>query len=299
MQIFLHVEKGPHVGRRVAIRSGQVASFGKTEQADHCFEQDLELSDQHFRIRVADSCTIELLDGGSELLVNGGEVDNPLLSNGDIISAGLSVFRVEIEGAIDMDSFPDANIPEPNSDTKAEPVDLLQLCVDLDLGEEATAEATKHQSEEELLSALKSENWFNDAIRLHVHLLSPTDAILWAANSIRYLLDGALKPGDSDAIQKASDWAENPSESSRRECGRTAESLDYEGTGGTLALAAFLSGGNIAPEEFEEEVQPEPFSFGQAAAGAVLLAISEIDLPEEADPDESDEKIKSILERSS
>lgn len=293
MQIFLHVEKGPHIGRRVAIRSGQVASFGKTEQSDHCFEQDLELADQHFRIKVNDMCTLEAIDGDSELLVNGEAFVDPTLSNGDMISAGVSVFRVEIEGTMKMEALPDADSSELNSQPPVAPVDFAQLCVDLDLSEEASAEASSHTSVEEFLTGLITKKLFNDAIRLHVHLLSPANAIAWAAASVQTLLNDDLKPVDLDAIRQASEWADKPSEVIRRECGKKAEELDYDGVGGTLALAAFLSGGNIAPEDFEEEVQPEPFSFGQATAGAVMLAAANIE------PDDTEEMMSAILNSAS
>ena len=100
---------------------------------------------------------------------------------------------------------------------------------------------------------------------------------------------GYLTPLDSTAIQKASDWANQPTETNRRLCGTTAEDLDYQGVSGTLMLAVFLSGGNIAPEDCEEEVQPEPFSFGQAAAGAVMLATATVD------PEDSEKMMESIL----
>ncbi len=289
MQIFLHVEKGPHVGRRVAIRSGQIATIGKTEQSDHCFEQDVEMADQHFRIRVTDTCAIEGVDSETEFLVNGEVKEDPTLSNGDVISAGNSVFRVEIEGAMNSETFPVEESSEPNSIPVVEPVDLPRLCVDLDLGEEAMAEASNHTTSEDFLNGLIAEKFYNDAIRLHVHLMLPTDAINWAVASIQSLLDNNLTPLDSDAIQKASDWANDPNDAKRRLCGRTAEDCDYEGVGGTLALAVFLSGGNIAPEDLEAEVQPEPLSFGQAAAGAVMLATVNVD------PDDFEKKIGSIF----
>lgn len=292
MQIFLHVEKGPHIGRRLAIRSGQVASFGKTERSDHCLEQDVELADQHFRIQVKDTCTIEAIESDAEFLVNGETPENSSLVNGDIISAGLSVFRVEVEGEMISEHFPEPSPSESNSNPVVEFVDLPQLCADLDLGEEALAEASKHNLADGFLKGLIEAKLFNDAIRLHVHLMLPADAIQWAVASIQALLNNNLTPLDSDAIQKAADWASDPSEASRRLCGRIAEEREYEGIGGTLALAVFISGGNIAPEDLEGEVQPEPFSFGQATAGAVMLATVDIH------SDDADELIGSILKPS-
>ena len=41
---------------------------------------------------------------------------------------------------------------------------------------------------------------------------------------------------------------------------------------GAACLAIFLSGGSMAPAEQEVPVNPAPGSFGQAVAGAVLIA---------------------------
>ncbi|MBV8971324.1 MAG: hypothetical protein JO290_03420, partial [Sphingomonadaceae bacterium] len=41
---------------------------------------------------------------------------------------------------------------------------------------------------------------------------------------------------------------------------------------GAACLAVFLSGGSMAPATQEQGVQPTPGAFGQAVAGAVLMA---------------------------
>jgi hypothetical protein len=48
---------------------------------------------------------------------------------------------------------------------------------------------------------------------------------------------------------------------------------------GLACLAIFLSGGSLAPAAQETPVNPPPGAFGQAAAGAVLLAASADGVP--------------------
>ena len=51
MQLTLQITTGPHAGRKVLLRSGQVARIGRTEWADFSFPRDADLADVHFAVQ--------------------------------------------------------------------------------------------------------------------------------------------------------------------------------------------------------------------------------------------------------
>ena len=48
MQLVLQCVEGREQGRRISLRPGQSARFGRTEEADYCFPHDAEMSARAF-----------------------------------------------------------------------------------------------------------------------------------------------------------------------------------------------------------------------------------------------------------
>src|SRR6187549_1232845 len=99
MQIRLQVTDGPEAGRKVLLRSGQVARIGRTEWADFSFPRDADLADVHFAVQCQlHGARLRKLAPDRNLSVNSQEVNEVELQPGDTIQAGQSAFVVGFDG---------------------------------------------------------------------------------------------------------------------------------------------------------------------------------------------------------
>ena len=96
MEIVLQVVSGSDSGRRVWLMPDQRLKVGATEWADFAVRNDSGLSSVHFSVRCNhDSCHIFDLQSEYGTFLNGKRISFSHLSDGDVIRAGLTRFRVE------------------------------------------------------------------------------------------------------------------------------------------------------------------------------------------------------------
>src|SRR4029079_2187227 len=99
MQLTLQTTPGPHAGRKVLLRSGQVARIGRTEWADFSFPQDADLADVHFAVQCQlQGAKVRKLAADNPLALNSKEVMEAELQPGDTIQAGKTSFLVAFDG---------------------------------------------------------------------------------------------------------------------------------------------------------------------------------------------------------
>src|SRR5689334_23130829 len=99
MQLTLQITSGPHVGRKVLLKSGQVARIGRTEWADFCFPRDVDLADVHFAVQCQlHGAKLRKLATDRPLSLNAAEISEADLQAGDTIQAGQSAFLVAFDG---------------------------------------------------------------------------------------------------------------------------------------------------------------------------------------------------------
>lgn len=100
MDITLHGISGPGTGIEQNIEEGSVFSVGRTDRSNLAIGQDNFLSGVHFAIENS-SGRVVLRDMGSSngTSRNGVPTHESLLADGDLISAGQTVFRITISGA--------------------------------------------------------------------------------------------------------------------------------------------------------------------------------------------------------
>lgn len=67
-------------------------------------------------------------------------------------------------------------------------------------------------------------------------------------------------------------WLAEPSDANRRLAYDAGDAAGFDTAEGCACLAVFFSGGSLAPPTQEQPVPPPPAAFGQALAGAVILA---------------------------
>lgn len=109
------------------------------------------------------------------------------------------------------------------------------------------------------------------ATRFLAQCLPRMEAVRWVAACL-----GAMPPAEQPArlvAKKAVNrWLAEPSDTNRRIAYEAGQIVGWAAAEGAACLAIFLSGGSIAPATQEQGVQPAPGAFGQAIAGAVLMA---------------------------
>lgn len=96
------------------------------------------------------------------------------------------------------------------------------------------------------------------------------DAVQWIAACLACSQPGtALQQEARAAVER---WIRDPSDKLRRLAYETGEAVGWDKAEGAACLAVFLSGGSLAPAEQDVPVNAGPGVFGQATAGAVLMA---------------------------
>jgi len=131
--------------------------------------------------------------------------------------------------------------------------------------------AARAAGAEALVDALVAQSKFEDAVRLLANALLPREAVWWACLAGRLAMATVRKPGDADALAAAEAWVYKPNEDNRRAAMAKAQATAFDSAGAWAAVAAFWSGGSMAPPA-APSVPPPPYLIGRAIFGAVMLA---------------------------
>jgi hypothetical protein len=123
----------------------------------------------------------------------------------------------------------------------------------------------------EFLDALTGAGLFPDAINLLAHGLGRREAVWWACVCVRLAPEVTAPPAAAAALAAAEAWCYRPTEENRRAAHAAAEATKLAEAPGWAAMAAFMSGGSMAPPDIPQAVPPGPFVTAKAVAGAVLM----------------------------
>jgi hypothetical protein len=140
------------------------------------------------------------------------------------------------------------------------------------LGWAAEAEAIARTPPQAYFAALRKAARLEDAAFFLGMALPRHETVGWAARAVRDLGEGRARPRpDADALKAALLWVQDPTEPRRRAAFEAAQGADTSGAERLAALAAFLSGGSMAPDNVQPVLAPKEAA-GRLAAGAILLA---------------------------
>lgn len=122
-------------------------------------------------------------------------------------------------------------------------------------------------------ASLLNEGLKAEAIRFIAHALPRFDAVQWAIETARDLTpDTLLEDDEKAALKAAALWLQDPSDERRRAAFAAAEAcMDSASPFALCAIAAFFSGGSIAPIDCEP-IQPPREAAARFVAAAVLAA---------------------------
>lgn len=146
-----------------------------------------------------------------------------------------------------------------------------EVCPRIQLGDPARALLRDGMAPRAFLDALLAAGLLPDAVRFLAAALPKREAVWWACVCARQQPGASLPPAAAAALQAAERWAADPSDANRRAAHPAAEAAGVGTPAGAAAVAAFLSGGSLAPPDLPAAPAPEQAT-ALAVAGSVLLA---------------------------
>ncbi len=127
------------------------------------------------------------------------------------------------------------------------------------------------------------------AVRLWAWVLGRREAVWWASQCVRRVLTDKDPPAEHAAVAAAEKWAALPSEENRRRAEAAAVAVNFGTPGGCAALAAFWSGGSLAPPKLEVVPPPEHLLPGAVGNSVILAGLK-------GDPQKAGEKYRLFLD---
>lgn len=146
------------------------------------------------------------------------------------------------------------------------------LCVVADLGDEARALLDNGAPPpKDFIERLVAANLHADAVRFLAHALPRRECVWWAWVCARKVAGAEPPLAIKNALDATERWIVQPTEDHRRQALVFGEAADFGTPAGCAALAAFMSGGSLAPPE-APAVPPGEFMTAKAVSGSVTLS---------------------------
>lgn len=271
MQAMLQILTGPESGRRIYLKTGQMASFGRTEWSDFAFSYDQRLADVHFSIETNDD-TVTLVDtsDGKGVVVDGQKVTKCKLISGQKIKAGSLVFEVTTELLFETSGSGPVAVAQKQAAVPIPTELAIRVCEDLELSDAATELLDQTTEVLTFVDHLSSENLLLDALRVIAASLSKRKALWWAANCVESACADRLQ-AQEHLISLARAWAQEPTTENGQNALHAAETTDSKLPACWLGHAASWSGESLAPPGLAV-VSPAKHLNVQGIMAALLLA---------------------------
>jgi hypothetical protein len=171
----------------------------------------------------------------------------------------------------------------------AQPVTVTQaISAVAELSDKALALMKPELHPREYISLLTENQFFPDAVRFLAHGLPKREGVWWGWVCARRAA-GPNPPAEIKASLEATEqWIAQPNEENRRAAHEAAKTADLGTPAGCAGLAAFFSGGSLAPPH-APPVPPGEYLTAKAVAGAVIFAAIA------SEPDKAPEKFQNYL----
>jgi hypothetical protein len=157
-----------------------------------------------------------------------------------------------------------------------------------ELGEEAMALVRPEMHPLDFVALLMEKALYPDAVRFIAHALPKREAVWWGWVCARRAAGDNPQPKIKAALDATEKWIAQPSEENRRGAMAAAQAAELSTAAGCAGLAAFFSGGSLAPPE-APVVPPGEFLSAKAVSGAVIFAAVA------KEPERAPEKFKSYV----
>lgn len=163
---------------------------------------------------------------------------------------------------------------------KISAVTAAEVCRDIQLEPAALERLTPAATPADFLQALTQQGLHAEAVKFLARALPKREAAWWACLCARHALDGSPLPALLKALEAAERWVYEPTEDHRRAAHAAAQETDFSHPASWAAMAAFWSGGSMAPPNVPAVPAADHLT-GKATAGAVILAAVQTE-PEKA-----------------
>jgi hypothetical protein len=140
----------------------------------------------------------------------------------------------------------------------------------------------------DFVALLMQKAFYPDAVRFIAHALPKREAVWWGWVCARRAAGEDPPPKIKGALDATERWIAQPNEDNRRLAMAAAQKAELGTAAGCAGLAAFFSGGSLAPPE-APAVPPGEFLTAKAVSGAVIFAAVG------KEPEKAPEKFKSFV----
>ncbi|MCH8830633.1 MAG: hypothetical protein IID45_13735, partial [Planctomycetes bacterium] len=232
----------------------------------------------------------------SPTLLDGDEVSEANVPDGSCITAGQTEFSVVLEGYAAANDKTDAG---DDAGSAAEVVDSGYQHVETPLARDVVAkyeiddEERQHlqdgMTSRDYVERLTENGLIASAIVFLAAALPKREAVWWGCQACGGDDTESLPDDQRQSLDAASRWAADPSEENRRAAELAANAGGLTTAASCVAMAAFLSGGSLAPAE-AAEVPPADHLTGHTIACAVKFAAAS------GDPAKIDETQRRFLD---
>ena len=123
----------------------------------------------------------------------------------------------------------------------------------------------------QFLNTLVAAKDLGPAVQFLAFALPAREAVWWACLCARDQLRAPVPEPLLAAVAAAEAWVRKPTEEHRRAAMQCAQATDLKSPAAWAAVAAFWSGGSLAPENLPEVAAP-PHLMGSAVVSTVMLA---------------------------
>lgn len=172
--------------------------------------------------------------------------------------------------------------------TKIAAAHAASVCRDIDLDEAARRLLGPETSPADFLRLLMENTLYPDAVKFLARALPKRESAWWACLCARSALSDDVGAEALKVLELAERWVYKPSEEHRRAAFAAAEAHRFQGPWSWAAMAAFWSGGSMAPPD-APAIPPADNLTGKAVAGAVMLAAVH------REPEKAPEKYRQFL----
>lgn len=145
-----------------------------------------------------------------------------------------------------------------------------ELRAKADLSPAAVATLDSVPGPRELIAALRAMDDPRDAVSALAIMLPRRQATWWACLAVRLLPGLAERPAELAAIEIAETWVQTQAAEDCERAFAAAQACEMTAAGGWAAMAAFWSGGTLAPRG-QAAVPPAPHLAGVAARTALIF----------------------------
>ena len=146
-----------------------------------------------------------------------------------------------------------------------------EICAEFPLSPEAQPHLDPQIAPLPFLDTLLAHSLYADAMQFLARALPKREAVWWSSTCARDLPEDDKQPELAAGVAAAEAWVYKPTEDNRRKAERAANAIKASHPARWTAMAAFWSGGSMAPPD-APEVKPAEDLTAKAVAGAVMMA---------------------------